>query len=224
MLLLLLLGLLRGLVPILLVLLLLLLLILLWLLVSSILVTAHRHGLEWLLLGSGLLVCLGLHSAKGVYSRQSLTLILLLLIRVSLRIVVELAQSTELVARRRGKGLVAIGKDVVEVISLGLVSTVSSRRIEDIHQVAKSALWFCRNSRHGLSLWLLEEVVSWYANLTVTEIKFLFLRRLNFCLSAATIDCAEVGLTDKVHQVDILVLGLCLLFKSGLLPFCIEGV
>jgi len=73
-------------------------------------------------------------------------------------------------------------------------------------------------------LWLLEEVVRWYTNVTIAEIKFLFLRRLYFCLSAATVDRAEVGLTDEVHQVNILVLGLGLLFKHGLLLICIEGV
>jgi len=134
---LLLLLLLRWLVPLILELLLLGLVVL----VRSIVIAAHRHRLEWLLLGSsGLLVCLGLHSAEGVYSRQSLRRLIeiLLVIRVvhSLRIVVELAESTELaVVARRGQGLVAIGKDVIEVISLGLVSIISSRRIEDIHQV-----------------------------------------------------------------------------------------
>jgi hypothetical protein len=54
-------------------------------------------------------------------------------------------------------------------------------------------------------LWLLEEVICRYSTVTITEFKFLFLGGLYFCLSAATIDRAEVGLADEVHQVNILV-------------------
>jgi len=98
-----------------------LLLVLLLLLVRSIVIAAHRHRLECLLLGCRLLVCLGLHRAERIYSGQArgslVEILLLLWLSHRLRSVVELAEPTELgcVAARRGQGLVAICKDIIEV-------------------------------------------------------------------------------------------------------------
>jgi len=68
----------------------------------------------------------------------------------------------------------------------------------------------------------LEEIVGRYSSVTIPEFELCFLRRFNFCLSAAT-DRAKVGLADEVHQVNIFTSRFGFLFEHGLLA-AFQGV